>query len=553
MNITDFLELPTSHDFRLVAGEKGSTNDITGVNIMDNPFADDWLSAGELIVTSGYFFKESFEAQKKYFTRFKEMNVAGVCVKPQLFLKEISPNLKALCNELALPLIEIPYGIAFSKIIKTVMQKIEATLENEKQIALDIHSQFFETSLNSGGIASITKELRKIIANPVVIAASNWQIMAHEGLDEQLLGTLENRQNEYVFPRQLFNNLPVKTEKIKHPFYRNIEKNNKKILCCITPIYFNQTHYGYVIVYVSDRPLLNMDYIAIESCTMSLALEIVHQKEKNRIENRIYRDFLSDLLAGNFKTLEELKQLNMTLDYELNYAACIFTIRFPEIQNKSVLELRREEETMEQILSACQKYTQSNFLPFHLFKRGHQLVGILGTEKKLDTRSSQLQQTTILKKLKLFLEERFSNTFQSAMVIGSTQPLLSVNKSYDEAENILKSLSDDRNGIYFLNDLYLEAFLVKQISDPDSSAFIDYFLHHLIAYDQENNSNLLETLDVFLKNHHNIASASRDLFIHRNTLLYRLDRIKDILNYDFSDANHTLSLQLALKLYAKYT
>ncbi|MGB7473161.1 helix-turn-helix domain-containing protein [Trichococcus sp.] len=44
-----------------------------------------------------------------------------------------------------------------------------------------------------------------------------------------------------------------------------------------------------------------------------------------------------------------------------------------------------------------------------------------------------------------------------------------------------------------------------------------------------------------------------DLFIHRNTLLYRLDRIKDILDYNFSDTNHTLSLQLALKLYAKYT
>lgn len=124
-------------------------------------------------------------------------------------------------------------------------------------------------------------------------------------------------------------------------------------------------------------------------------------------------------------------------------------------------------------------------------------------------------------------------------------------QSYDEAENILKTLSDDRNGIYFLNDLYLEAFLVKQISDSDASAFIDYFLHDLIAYDQENNSNLVETLDIFLKNHHNIASASRDLFIHRNTLLYRLDKIKDILDYNFNDTNHTLSLQLALKLYAK--
>jgi purine catabolism regulator len=56
MDITAFLKLPMFEDFKLLAGESGITNQITGVNILDNPKATDWLSPGELIVTSGYFF-----------------------------------------------------------------------------------------------------------------------------------------------------------------------------------------------------------------------------------------------------------------------------------------------------------------------------------------------------------------------------------------------------------------------------------------------------------------------------------------------------------------
>lgn len=72
MKVEDFLQLPKFQDFKLLAGNSGVTNQITGVNILDNPNALDWLSPGELIVTSGYFFKDSPEALK---VLLKDLNV----------------------------------------------------------------------------------------------------------------------------------------------------------------------------------------------------------------------------------------------------------------------------------------------------------------------------------------------------------------------------------------------------------------------------------------------------------------------------------------------
>lgn len=49
----------------------------------------------------------------------------------------------------------------------------------------------------------------------------------------------------------------------------------------------------------------------------------------------------------------------------------------------------------------------------------------------------------------------------------------------------------------------------------------------LIQYDRENESNFLETLQVYLKNERNITKTAQELHIHRNTLIYRINRIED--------------------------
>ena len=44
-------------------------------------------------------------------------------------------------------------------------------------------------------------------------------------------------------------------------------------------------------------------------------------------------------------------------------------------------------------------------------------------------------------------------------------------------------------------------------------------------------------------------SKAGKLFIHRNTLLYRLDRIAEILDLNYNDSEQMLTFQLALKAF----
>jgi len=58
---------------------------------------------------------------------------------------------------------------------------------------------------------------------------------------------------------------------------------------------------------------------------------------------------------------------------------------------------------------------------------------------------------------------------------------------------------------------------------------------------------LLETVEVYLACNGNLSEAARQLHLHRNSLLYRLHHIRDLLGHDLENPELRLALQLALK------
>jgi purine catabolism regulator len=59
---------------------------------------------------------------------------------------------------------------------------------------------------------------------------------------------------------------------------------------------------------------------------------------------------------------------------------------------------------------------------------------------------------------------------------------------------------------------------------------------------------LIRTLNGFFDANGNLAKAASDLDVHRNTLVYRLERISELTGLDLNDADNRLILHLALKI-----
>ena len=54
---------------------------------------------------------------------------------------------------------------------------------------------------------------------------------------------------------------------------------------------------------------------------------------------------------------------------------------------------------------------------------------------------------------------------------------------------------------------------------------------------------------MFLQNNGNVKSAAEELFIHRSSLLYRLEKIESLISVDLNHAEVRFNLMMALKLY----
>ena len=59
-------------------------------------------------------------------------------------------------------------------------------------------------------------------------------------------------------------------------------------------------------------------------------------------------------------------------------------------------------------------------------------------------------------------------------------------------------------------------------------------------------SETLMTIQKFFENNLNVSETSRNLFVHRNTLVYRLEKIKKVTGLDLREFDHAITFKVAL-------
>ena len=70
----------------------------------------------------------------------------------------------------------------------------------------------------------------------------------------------------------------------------------------------------------------------------------------------------------------------------------------------------------------------------------------------------------------------------------------------------------------------------------------------LELYDLRNDTQYSNTLYHYLKNERNVTLTSQQLHLHRNSLLYRINRINEITAFNLDDADLRFQLLLAFEI-----
>lgn len=150
---------------------------------------------------------------------------------------------------------------------------------------------------------------------------------------------------------------------------------------------------------------------------------------------------------------------------------------------------------------------------------------------------------------KIALEKRF----QINVSFGRSQPhsLKNLRRSCDEARLALHypHVMGTMDDIQYFSDLGIFTPLFSQELNT-VKMFCRNTLEPIFDYDTKNKNSLFPTLAKLVNSNFNLKETAKKLFIHINTLYYRIKRIEQLLNVDMSLMNTRVNLFTALKSYA---
>lgn len=144
------------------------------------------------------------------------------------------------------------------------------------------------------------------------------------------------------------------------------------------------------------------------------------------------------------------------------------------------------------------------------------------------------------------IEERFNS---KSLALGVSMPITGfdrVQSAYRQA--MFARESSHSAGIRYCRELALPFLIETLQKEPVASDLLHPALGILESYDRNNGTGLLETLRVFTECGYNQSETAEKLYVHLNTLKYRLKRIAELTGIDYKNRDSMFHIELSLRL-----
>lgn len=263
--------------------------------------------------------------------------------------------------------------------------------------------------------------------------------------------------------------------------------------------------------------------ILVEKLEYLLAHE-AEEEDPDRDMEQIFVRILSDRTADYMQVSRELSELGWSGNHE--YMCLILQITYLNQQNLST--------------KAICRYIKKKFEDSVSFLYQDEIVAFFDL-----TRLGKSQEE-VAGKLVYFIRDTYLKAGYSRVMTGH----MNLRRQYVQAKTALDVGSRKKPylWIHYFGQVALTYILEQATRRLPGTMICHEGLLELKKHDEENQTQYMETLRVYLEQHLSATQAARELFIHRSTFLYRLDRIKEILQSELDDPEEIFYLELSFRL-----
>lgn len=221
-------------------------------------------------------------------------------------------------------------------------------------------------------------------------------------------------------------------------------------------------------------------------------------------------------------------------------------IAFPIPEAAQVIIYSVKDARLVHVLETIKAYFKQVHMPYYLGK-GTEIIGILVAK---DVESAQQQTASLVREVRNQLtKEEYTAIFTGA---GEAYgKMSSIRQSYLEALEVIETfvfLNKDIQDLYQYRNLGLYKYLKLMYKKNLHDGYRHPAIVRLMEKDETANSELLRTLWVYLKNDCKVAKSAEELFIHPNTMNYRMKQIDDVMKMDMTSVENKMELYMQLQL-----
>lgn len=252
---------------------------------------------------------------------------------------------------------------------------------------------------------------------------------------------------------------------------------------------------------------------------------------KIKDEDKI-RAFIRRLLIGEYKSEKEVYTIADSMNIDLTKLGVVMVIKV-DISSDAEKDIMFQLSLFENIFS------------FKMYKN-IVILPILHYDEISNKETLPKLHMNIAKEIKTHIDLKGNDI---TIGIGRYyENILDISKSYEEAKKALVVSESMSNKILLFDDLKIYKLITKIEDKEELIIFCKEILYPLEKYDKENGTDLLSTLKAYFEYDENIQISSENLYIHINTMKYRIKRIKDILGIENFSMDKKVELYLALKI-----
>ncbi len=533
VTVREVLEMPAMTGARLLAGKAGLDRVVRRLNVMEVPDVLPWVKPHELLLTTGYPVRATPDGVPALLAALDDRGLAAVGIKLNRYLESLPDEALAVAEARRLPLVQLPDGIGFDDILNQVLTEVlnrQASLLERSEKA---HRALVAVLLEGGGLDELVAEMAVVLGGPVLVTTADGRVLA-EGGDPAQLAAL--RESSCFDPSGRF-----LTER-EPPGARYDTLAGWR---AVAPVVAGKFDHGRIATFSRERPLGERDLHVLDRAATVAALAVTKQLAVRAVEGKYRGDFLRDVLSGRAgdrnRVVAHCRSLGWDVDRPLLAVVAELDPAAAPAQQLGP-ELRPVQERFSAAWEGAVRMTDS----------GTPVVGFAQEVVALLPVPTGADPDRVVRAVVRVVSGDGGG--------GRRSFATGVSRIIDDPDQIPQAYEQARRAVEVGRKLHgvgavahfdaLGSFrLLSLVRDPaELHGFVVETLHELAADDDPEAADLRHTLQVLLDTNLNVAEAARRLFVHYNTLRYRIGKLERLLGPFPSDPNLRLDLALALKV-----